>query len=262
MTAVFAVIPSRFQSTRFPGKPLADISGKPMIRRVYERALAVEGLEGVWVATDCPEIYRLVLDFGGKAVMTKRDHPSGTDRIAEAARTLGVTDRDIVLNIQGDQPVLNPAHPRLLYRALLKDEDCVASTLAIPSDDPESAANPNHVKVVFGLGRRAVYFSRSVIPFPRQGPLSWYRHIGIYAYRAWFLYLFPALPRLPLEEAESLEQLRILENGYRMKVVLAEGLSPEVDVPEDIALAEQALAEESLAGKAARKGGPDDTDPG
>jgi 3-deoxy-manno-octulosonate cytidylyltransferase (CMP-KDO synthetase) len=244
MPDVYAIIPARLRSTRFPRKPLADIAGKPMIQRVWERACLTEGIRGAWVATDSEEIYRLVGSFGGKAVMTKGDHPSGTDRIAEAARTLGVTNSDIVLNIQGDQPVLDPAHPRLLYRALLKDDLCVASTVAIPSADPEGARDPNHVKVVFSGAMRALYFTRSHVPFPREGDGTWHRHVGLYAYRGWFLYRFPSLPRLPLEKSESLEQLRILENGYQIKVVLAEGASPEVDVPEDVALAEMALAEE------------------
>ncbi|MDR1081599.1 MAG: 3-deoxy-manno-octulosonate cytidylyltransferase [Deltaproteobacteria bacterium] len=249
MPDVYAIIPARLRSTRFPRKPLADIAGKPMIRRVWERASMTEGLRGVWVATDSEEIYRLVGSFGGAAVMTKADHPSGTDRIAEAARTLGVTDSDIVLNIQGDQPVLDPEHPRLLYRALMKDDLCVASTIAIPSEDPGGAGDPNHVKVVFSGAMRALYFSRSTVPFPRGDPVPWHRHIGLYAYKGWFLYRFPSLPRLPLEKTESLEQLRILENGYQIKVVLARGASPEVDVPEDIAEAESALAAEEARGR-------------
>jgi 3-deoxy-manno-octulosonate cytidylyltransferase (CMP-KDO synthetase) len=235
-------------SSRFPAKPLALIAGKPMIRRVCERASLAVGLKGVWVATDSEEIRDCVLGFGGQAVMTAPAHPSGTDRVAEAARMLGVPDSDIVLNIQGDQPVLDPEHPRRLYEALEEDPECVASTVAIPSADPEGARSPNHVKAVFGADMRALYFSRSLMPFPREGPLAWHRHIGIYAYRAGFLYAFPSLPRLPLERAESLEQLRILENGYRIKIVIAQGASPEVDVPEDIEAAERALAEEAARG--------------
>jgi 3-deoxy-manno-octulosonate cytidylyltransferase (CMP-KDO synthetase) len=220
-----------------------------MIQHVYERALRVEGLKAVYVATDNPQIYDKVLEFGGKAIMTQAGHPSGSDRLAEAARIVGVTNEDIVLNIQGDQPVLNPEHPRLIQKALLRCPDCVMSTLAIPLVNREDFLNPNHVKVVVDKEGRALYFSRSPIPHGPGGevPARAYRHIGLYAFRADFLYKFVKFPRGDLEKSESLEQLRALENGYRIKVVIGDGLSPEVDTPEDIKVAEEALIKEEAA---------------
>ncbi|MDR2349569.1 MAG: 3-deoxy-manno-octulosonate cytidylyltransferase [Deltaproteobacteria bacterium] len=246
MTDIFALIPARRDSSRFPGKPLALISGKPMIQRVYERAGLIDGVKGVWVATDAPEIYDKVVEFGGKVIMTKNTHLSGSDRLAEASRVLGINNDDIVLNIQGDQPVLDPSHAKQLCRALVRCPDCAAATLAIPFENDGEAENPNHVKVVFDNDGRAVYFSRHPIPYEvdRAREIQRYRHVGVYAFRAGFLYRFVTLPRGPLESSESLEQLRILENGHRIKVVITQGLSPEVDVPEDIPKAERALAEE------------------
>jgi 3-deoxy-manno-octulosonate cytidylyltransferase (CMP-KDO synthetase) len=225
-----------------------------MIQHVYERALKVEGLKSVYVATDSPQIYDKVLEFGGKVIMTHKDHPSGSDRLAEAARVIGVSEEDIVLNIQGDQPVLNPEHPRLLHKALIRSPDCVMSTLAIPFRNKEDFLNPNHVKVVTSGEGRALYFSRSPIPHAPDGeiPPQAFRHIGLYAFRADFLYKFVKLKRLPLEISESLEQLRALEHGQRIKVVLSEGLSPEVDVPEDIKIAEEAILKEEALAEALR----------
>ncbi|MDR2460175.1 MAG: 3-deoxy-manno-octulosonate cytidylyltransferase [Deltaproteobacteria bacterium] len=240
MTSIFALIPARFESTRFPGKPLALILGEPMISHVYKRASLIKDIDGVYVATDSPEIYDKVLEFGGKVIMTKKSHPSGSDRLAEAAHILGIEGDDIVLNIQGDQPALNPEHPRLLYRALLRSATSVTATLAIPME-MEDVFNPNHVKVVLDQSSNAIYFSRSPIPHGGKDK-DYLKHIGIYAFRASFLYKYVSLPRGPLELAESLEQLRILENGYQIKVVVSDGLSPEVDTPQDIALAEAAIS--------------------
>jgi 3-deoxy-manno-octulosonate cytidylyltransferase (CMP-KDO synthetase) len=230
-------------STRFPGKPLASILGKPMIQLVYERAARVPGSSGTIVATDSPEIASAVRGFGGEAVMTGPDHPSGTDRLAEAAEILGLSADTIVLNVQGDQPALNPRHPAMLAQALEDDPSCPVSTLAVPFADRSEIADPNHVKAVLGQDGRALYFSRAPIPYLREGgSLSLYRkHAGLYAYRASFLSKFALMPRGLLEEAEKLEQLRILEHGYPIKVVLAQGLSPEVDVPGDILKAAQAI---------------------
>jgi 3-deoxy-manno-octulosonate cytidylyltransferase (CMP-KDO synthetase) len=240
-----ALIPARHASSRFPGKPLAPILGKPMIWHVHERACLIPGVALVAVATDSLEIASVVKDFGGKAIMTDPGHPSGSDRLAEAARILRLDDDDIVINVQGDQPALDPRHPALLAEALKEGrERYVMSTLAIPFWRQDEVADPNHVKVVIAQDGTAIYFSRSPIPYAREGLASYLKHVGIYAYRAGFLQKYVELGRGELEIAESLEQLRVLEHGFRIKVVLDDGLSPEVDVPSDLAKAERALSSE------------------
>ncbi|MDR2368753.1 MAG: 3-deoxy-manno-octulosonate cytidylyltransferase [Deltaproteobacteria bacterium] len=240
---VVALIPARYASSRFPGKPLAIIGGKPMIRLVYERSLAIPGVDSVHVATDSEAIAGAVRAFGGRVIMTSGNHPSGTDRLAEAARALGLGAGDVVLNVQGDQPALNPGHPALLAGALAADPGLSMATLAVPMADPAEAMDPNHVKVVFGEDGMALYFSRAPIPWPRDGgPGAYFKHVGLYGYRAGFLAEFVGWPRGRLEALESLEQLRALERGVGIKVLLAAGLSPEVDVPADVAKAEAALA--------------------
>ncbi|MDR2352481.1 MAG: 3-deoxy-manno-octulosonate cytidylyltransferase [Deltaproteobacteria bacterium] len=241
MPQIFALIPARFHSTRFPGKPLAMIAGKPMIQHVYERALLIPDIANVYVATDSSEIFDRVLEFGGKCIMTSTRHASGSDRISEAAHTLGISDDDIVVNVQGDQPVLNPRHPWVLANTLLNSQEFVVSTLVIPISSPAEINDPNLVKVVFGERGQALYFSRAPIPYPRDGQGSYFKHIGIYAFRASFLYKFVTLPRGNLESLENLEQLRILEHGYSLKVLVGSGVSAEVDVPSDIQKAEEAL---------------------
>jgi 3-deoxy-manno-octulosonate cytidylyltransferase (CMP-KDO synthetase) len=196
------------------------------------------------VATDHEGIFQTVLDFGGQALMTSPDHQSGSDRLAEAAFLLDLAPGDIVLNVQGDQPCLNPRQAGDLAQALLNSLDPV-STLAVPLTDPAEIQNPNHVKVVFDQNCRALYFSRSPIPFYRDGGGRYFKHIGLYAYRAGFLQQFVQWAPSRLELAEKLEQLRILENGAGIRVVIGEGLSPEVDVPEDLAAAEEILKKEA-----------------
>ncbi|MDR1111090.1 MAG: 3-deoxy-manno-octulosonate cytidylyltransferase [Deltaproteobacteria bacterium] len=240
---VVAIIPARFASSRFPGKPLAPIRGQPMIRLVYRRCQEIPGAASVHVATDSLEIAQAVRDFGGSAIMTSSQHRSGTDRLAEAANILGLKGPDVVLNVQGDQPALDPAHPALLAAALLDDPLLRMATLAVPMPDPAEVADPNHVKVVFDQDGQALYFSRAPIPWPRDGgPGLYHKHVGLYAYRVEFLRQFVAWPQGRLEELEKLEQLRALEQGVAIRVLLAEGLSPEVDVPADIAKVEAALA--------------------
>ncbi|HOX11451.1 MAG TPA: 3-deoxy-manno-octulosonate cytidylyltransferase [Spirochaetia bacterium] len=216
MNGIVGVIPARYASTRLPGKPLADILGKPMIRRVYESAARARVLDRLLVATDDERIAMVVRAFGGEAVLTSPDHPSGSDRIAEAIRDVRA---DIVVNIQGDEPFVSPTMIEEAVRPLLEDPTLPMSTLMheIPE---ESFGDPNVVKVVVNLRGEALYFSRSLIPFPRKrdGHRA-YEHVGIYAYRAEFLRTFTQLPPSPLERFESLEQLRVLENGYRLKVV-------------------------------------------
>jgi 3-deoxy-manno-octulosonate cytidylyltransferase (CMP-KDO synthetase) len=210
-----------------------------MIQRVHERASLVPGLAGVYVATDDERIERAVKSFGGEAVMTSPGCRSGTDRLHEAATALGLAEDDIVVNVQGDQPCLNPEHPGLLAQALLSGPAPVA-TLAVPFADPAEIANPNHVKAVFDAQGRALYFSRSPIPFYRDGEGELFKHIGLYAYRAGFLRRFAQWPPGRLETAEKLEQLRILERGEAIQVAIGEGVSPEVDAPEDLPIAEEA----------------------
>ncbi len=239
---IIALIPARFGSTRLPGKALAPILGKPLIQWVYEQAAQVRELDGLWVATDDERIKACVEGFGGRAVMTRTDHPSGSDRLAEAAEKLGLAPEDIVVNIQGDQPVFPPRLIAHLAGILERDCSAVLATPAKRFTDPEVAADPNVVKVVFDHRGRALYFSRSMLPFWREGERPYYfRHIGIYAYRASFLKEFVTLPPGRWEEAEKLEQLRALEYGFPINIVETEEDTVEVDTPEDLARAEEYL---------------------
>lgn len=238
---LIALIPARWASTRFPGKALTPLLGRPMIEHVYVRALAIPGVNDVLVATDSLEIQRAVEAFGGRVVMTGAHHSTGSDRLAEAVDILGLDDADVVINVQGDQPVFDPDQPALLAEPLRADPTLEMATLALPLTDQREIHNPNHVKVVFNHQQMALYFSRAPIPWPRDGEEAYYKHIGIYAYRVGFLRRFVTLPEGRLERVERLEQLRALENGARVKVVLAGGLSPEVDVPDDVPAAEEAL---------------------
>ncbi len=235
------LIPARWGSTRFPGKALTPILGRPMIEHVYRRALAISGVDLVLVATDSPEIERAVANFGGRSILTGTHHPSGSDRLAEASDKLGLADEDIVLNVQGDQPAFDPEPPALLARALRDDPGLEMATLALPLTDPEEIRNPDHVKVAFNRNHCALYFSRAPSPWPRDGEEEYYRHIDVYAYRVGFLRRFVTLPEGRLERIERLEQLRALENRARIKVIIVSGRSPEVDVPADVQAAEEAL---------------------
>jgi 3-deoxy-manno-octulosonate cytidylyltransferase (CMP-KDO synthetase) len=234
---IVAFIPARFPSTRFPGKPLAPISGKPMIQHVYERAQACPDLDETYVATDDQRIYACVEGFGGRAIMTAEDHRSGTDRIAEAAERLNVGPRAIVVNIQGDQP-------------LNKDRTIPMSTLMYEIKEDKEIQDPNNVKVVVDTNGYALYFSRLPIPFVRDKGSAphYYKHIGIYAYRNEFLLIFTKLPYGRLEEIEKLEQLRALEHGFKIKVIETPFDSTEVDVPEDIIEVERQLAQSKSPG--------------
>jgi 3-deoxy-manno-octulosonate cytidylyltransferase (CMP-KDO synthetase) len=237
-----AIIPARFGSSRFPGKPLARILGKPLIQWVYEQALKVKDLDGVWVATDDGRIRECVENFGGQVVMTREDHPSGSDRLAEAAGLLHLAPEDIVINIQGDQPVFPPDLISELAEVLSRDPGVVMVTPVRRESNPAAAANPNTVKVVFDRAGRALYFSRSPLPFWRDGGDPYfYRHIGIYAYRVQFLKEFVHLPPGRWEAAEKLEQLRALEHGFAIHVVETTGDTREVDTPEDARQVEEFL---------------------
>jgi 3-deoxy-manno-octulosonate cytidylyltransferase (CMP-KDO synthetase) len=239
---LIALIPARYGSTRLPGKALAEILGKPLIQWVYERARQVAGLDGLFVATDDERIRECVAGFGGQAVMTRSDHPSGSDRLAEAAGLLGLAPEDIVLNIQGDQAVFPPELIGRLAAPLRDDPQVVMVTPVKRLTDPETAHNPNVVKVVFDNRSQALYFSRSPLPFWRDGSEPYfYKHIGIYAYRAAFLQKFVTLAPGRWEEAEKLEQLRALEHGFAIQVVETTGDTLEVDTPEDLARVEAYL---------------------
>lgn len=234
--SIIAFIPSRFGSSRFPGKPLAVISGKPMIQHVYTCAAKCPDISEVYVTTDDDRIFKCVEEFGGKAIMTKEKHPSGTDRIAEAVEKLGLADDDIIVNIQGDQPVFEPSVISDMVKPLTEDETLPMSTLKYRITDPGEVSNSNIVKVVTDNTDYALYFSRSMIPFYRENPpdRKHYKHLGFYAYRKAFILEFSRLKGGLLENAEKLEQLRAIENGYRIKVIEATSDSIEVDAPEDI----------------------------
>jgi 3-deoxy-manno-octulosonate cytidylyltransferase (CMP-KDO synthetase) len=242
---IIAIIPARYDSSRFPGKPLVPILGKPLIQWVYEQALQVKDLDGVWVATDDLRIRDGVAAFGGRALMTREDHPSGSDRLAEAAGLLSLAPEDIVINIQGDQPVFPPELISQLAGVLSRDPEVVMVTLVRRETDLRLAANPNVVKVVFDRAGRALYFSRSPLPFWREGGSSYfYRHIGIYAYRVQFLKEFVHLPPGRWEAAEKLEQLRALEHGFPIHIVETEGDTREVDTPADARQVEELIKAE------------------
>jgi 3-deoxy-manno-octulosonate cytidylyltransferase (CMP-KDO synthetase) len=242
--AIVAIIPARFASTRFPGKPLSDIHGKPMVRHVYERVKAARRIERVLVATDDDRIASAVAAFGGEVVMTSPDHVSGTDRIAEAARGL---DAEIVVNVQGDEPMLEPSAIDAAVEPLLADKTVDIATLSLPMGGVDEMLEPSVVKVVADQRGRALYFSRSPVPFVRKGDslrdsaaaavaegLA-RKHVGVYAFRRAALERFVSLPPSPLERAESLEQLRALENGMTIAVVALAGTAGvAVDTPEDL----------------------------
>lgn len=231
---IVCVIPARFASTRLPGKPLADIAGKPMIQHVYERAVQAKLPQAVVVATDYEKVYRTVLEFGGKAVMTSPDHPTGTDRLAEVAASF--PEADVLINIQGDEPLLEPEVIDQLAAVFSQEEKADMATLMTKMEEAEYN-NPNAVKVVTDLHGYALYFSRSLLPYPRktENDFAVYKHVGIYAYRREFLLRFASLLPTPLERMESLEQLRALEHGYKIKVLKTSQKFVGVDTPEDLA---------------------------
>ncbi|MBN1276436.1 MAG: 3-deoxy-manno-octulosonate cytidylyltransferase [Deltaproteobacteria bacterium] len=241
---VFGFIPARYASQRFPGKPLAVIEGKPMIQHVYECAISCPEFSEVWVATDDERISDVVSGFGGRAVMTDHSHRSGTDRIREAAIKVGLEKEDIVVNIQGDQPKFSPSIITLLIRPFLEDLNIQMTTLKYKLTDERDIQNPNHVKVVTDRHGYAMYFSRSAIPYFRDmnSTRICYKHLGLYGFRMEFLSLYTQLSEGELENAEKLEQLRVLEHGIKIKVLESPFDSIEVDVPEDILKIEGRMA--------------------
>ena len=246
---VVGVIPARYASSRLPGKALAPILGKTMVQRVYERCTAAEALDAVYIATDDRRIMSVVEGFGGRAVMTSAEHASGTDRVAEASAALDV---EIVVNVQGDQPFVDPVMIDEAVAPLLDDPSLPMSTLMHPIAKPEDLADPGVVKTVVDRAGFALYFSRSLIPYPQGDmPHTVFEHVGLYVYRKGFLLELAQLEPTLLEQVESLEQLRVLEHGHRMRVVRTQctdnafsGFS--VDTAEDLARAERMLRERGL----------------
>lgn len=247
------IIPARFASSRFPGKPLADLAGKPMVQHVYERALESEA-DRVIIATDDQRIADVATGFGAEVCMTSPDHPSGTDRLQEVVKLQGFYADDIVVNVQGDEPLVPPRVINQVAHNLKAEPTASIATLSEPIEELEALLNPNVVKVVSDAKGRALYFSRAPMPWPRdqfnaeegrqqmpQG-FSWQRHIGIYAYRVKLLNDFVTWPPAPLEETECLEQLRAMWNGAQIHVALADELPPAgVDTPEDLERVRQFL---------------------
>lgn len=242
------IIPARYASTRFPGKPLADMDGKSMIQRVYEQVK--DTVDAVYVATDDQRIEQAVKNFGGNVVMTSDKHKSGTDRCYEAYQKVG-EDFDVVINIQGDEPFIQPKQIETIKNCFTDNSVQIATLVKPfrPDDDFEKVLfNPNSPKVVINRNQEAMYFSRSVIPYIRGKHFSewlpnhtYYKHIGMYAYRADVLAQITSLPQSPLELAESLEQLRWLENGYKIKVGITDIETIGIDTPEDLAKAIEVL---------------------
>jgi 3-deoxy-manno-octulosonate cytidylyltransferase (CMP-KDO synthetase) len=230
-TRILGVIPARFASSRFPGKALVTIAGKPMLQHVYERASQARYLTKVVIATDDQQIYDAARSFGAPVQMTRPDHLSGTDRVAEVA---SADAAGVIVNIQGDEPLIDPEAIDAAALALLDDDDLSMGTLKKRIEDPQEIPNPNVVKVVTDLAGDAIYFSRCPIPYVRDGSITHYKHIGLYVYRRDFLLGYSDLPVGPLEQVERLEQLRALENGYRIRVVETEYDSLGVDTPEDL----------------------------
>jgi len=254
MTKIAVIIPSRYGSSRFEAKPLALISGKSMIQMVYERASQAECITDIAVATDDERIFNAVRRFGGNVVMTSDRNRSGTDRVADAAEKMGLNPDDIIVNVQGDQPIINPRclDEIISYQLSVNSEqlsepttNSQMATLAFKIVNRDEIINPKDVKVTFDNKGFALYFSRSAIPCGRDPGICFdtYKHLGVYAYTKNFLEIFRNLPEGRLESIEKLEQLRALEYGYKIKVIITEYDSPEVDIPEDIVRIERILTQ-------------------
>jgi 3-deoxy-manno-octulosonate cytidylyltransferase (CMP-KDO synthetase) len=237
---IIGVIPSRYGSSRLAGKPLVDLCGKTMIERVYKCCQQSKLLESIIVATDDERIYNEVKRFGGDVEMTSPNHQSGTDRIAEVAQKRGFRDEDVVVNIQGDQPLIEAKTIDNLVRPLVEDSSLMMSTMSYQITDLQDIQNPGCVKVITDCNGMALYFSRLAIPYVRDPQevdlvkVPYYKHLGLYAYRKKFLVQYSSLKPSYLEQYEKLEQLRALENGYRIKVVETQFDSAEINEPEDV----------------------------
>lgn len=241
MMKVIAIIPSRYGSSRFPGKPLALIAGKPMIQWVYENVSNALFLDEVYVATDDQRIFDCVEKFGGKVLMTSNKHTCGTDRLAECAEILGLCDDDLVLNIQGDEPLIKSEMVQDLY-SCFDSEEVYMGTLKKKIDEDGELDNPNVVKVITDIKDYAIYFSRFCLPYERDGKkVAHYKHIGVYGYKTWFLKKYSKMTKTLLEISESLEQLRVLENGYKIRVKETKYQTIGVDIPEQVKQVEEEL---------------------
>jgi 3-deoxy-manno-octulosonate cytidylyltransferase (CMP-KDO synthetase) len=251
MNKVVAIIPARYGSTRFPGKPLALINGLPMIQQVYNRVIKAETVDRVIVATDDQRIVEVVESFSGEVILTREDHPTGTDRLAEVAEQI---DAELIVNVQGDEPLIDPRMIDQAVAPLVKDQSIEMGTLASGIEEIEDFYNPNVVKVVLGHDGIALYFSRAPIPFPRDltremleksfTQLGLLRHIGLYVYRRDLLLAYPSWPKTPLESLENLEQLRALERGVKLHVAVTECGCHGVDTPEDLERISRMMQEE------------------
>lgn len=251
MKKVVAIIPARYGSTRFPGKPLALINGLPMIQQVYNRVIKAETVDRVIVATDDQRIVDVVENFSGEVMLTRDDHPTGTDRLAEVAEQI---DAELIVNVQGDEPLIDPRMIDQAVDPLVKDLSIEMGTLASGIDEIEDFYNPNVVKVVRGQDGMALYFSRAPIPCPRDltqdmlektfMQLGLLRHIGLYVYRRDLLLAYPGWPKTPLETLENLEQLRALERGVKLYVAVTECGCHGVDTPEDLERISRMMQEE------------------
>jgi 3-deoxy-manno-octulosonate cytidylyltransferase (CMP-KDO synthetase) len=232
---LYVIIPARYGSSRFPGKPLVMIDGRPMIQHVMGRAGQAAGVELVAVTTDDERIARAVEEFGGRAIMTPPELRSGSDRVAAAAQALGVGEDDLVVNVQGDQPLLPPEVINETAFPLLHESEIALSTPVVAITRPEEISDPNHVKVVMDACGNALYFSRQAVPYLRDGgETTYFKHVGVYVFRKPFLDVFAGLSSGRLENLEKLEQLRVLEAGHKVRCVITEYDSPEVDRPEDV----------------------------
>ncbi len=239
------VIPARYSSTRLPGKPLKDICGKPMICRVWERASLAKSVAEVIVATDDDRILQAVEKNSGRAIMTRADHKTGTDRLAEVAEKF--PEVEVIVNVQGDEPLIEPALIDELVGEFVADKNLQMATVATELTDADEMKNPNNVKVVLDKNNDALYFSRSLIPYPRNvGKAKVFKHIGIYAYRRNFLLAYAKMESTPLEQSESLEQLRALENGYKIRVIKSSCKFIGVDTEGDLKLVNEIYREENL----------------
>lgn len=232
-----AVIPARYASTRFPGKIIAPLCGKPLVLHAYERACQARHVSEALIATDDQHVVDALKPYDAPVVMTRNDHPSGTDRIAEV---MGERTEPVVVNVQGDEPLIDPATIDIAIEALWNDPDAVMSTVCNPLSDPEHIANPNVVKTVWDKRGRALYFSRSPIPFIRDeadraaSHHCYWQHVGLYVYRRDFLMRYAQMEQTPLEQLEKLEQLRVLENGFSIAVAQTDYDCIGVDSPEDL----------------------------
>lgn len=243
MAKVACVIPARYGSTRLPGKPLADIAGKPMIQRVYEQVQKAKKVDTVLVATDHEKVFAAVQEFGGKVMMTDKNHLTGTDRLAEVASAN--EDFDIIINVQGDEPLIDPKVIDDLVTYFEQENHGPMATVAAPLEDKDRD-NPAAVKVVCKCNGDALYFSRSLMPYPRNEGVKPLKHIGIYGYERDFLLHYAKMEPTPLEKTESLEQLRALENGYTIQVILTPKSFVGVDTPEDLEAVNQYFKQKEI----------------